>query len=653
VVETTTVREETVQAESATAKERKFQPKVGSTISFKDHWQKLTSDSFILRAITGYEIEFDQDPPTSRFMGGTMAFSTDKLEAIDKEVDSLLKKKAISQCMRSEGDFVSQIFAIPKKGSDKLRVILNLKELNKFITYKHFKMENLDCVVDLILKNDFFVSIDLKDAYFSIPIAKNHRKFLRFIWRNKLYQYNVLCFGLASAPRVFTKCMKPLIAHLREKGFRVSIYIDDLILMHQDPKILRVQSDFTLSALQSLGFSINVEKSHLCPVQNIKHLGFLLNSLNLSIALPNDKKQFLRLQSCKILAAQHNTIRTIARLLGCYNALAQGSKWAKLFIRALERDKIWALRNSKGNFDKPMFLSDKARKDISWWTGSDVEIPRPMFVPFPSMTICSDASGSGWGAHNSCDKVGGRWSVVEQSNHINYLELKACFMGLQCLAQKQTDTTIHVRLDNTVALSYIVKQGGVIKKIDQLANALWIWCKERNIWLSCSYIPGMDNMIADEKSRIFHDNTEWTLQEWAFKKICTDMGRPDVDLFASRLNSKVKQYCSFERDPFSRHVDAFSVDWSQFKLCYAFPPFNMVGRVIQKMIQDKVEDLLLVCPKWPGQIWYSMLEQFKSDHHFIQFGNSEDLLYLPYDLSKTHGLWRKLHLCCFRLSYRQ
>ena len=623
------------------------------TALHSENWRRLTSDQFILNTISGYEIEFESEPPHTMFMGGPISFSSLERAAIGIEICELLQKQAISPCERSPGDFISQIFARTKKGSDKLRVILNLRQLNKFVSYKHFKMESLDSIVNLVMRGDFFISIDLKDAYFSIPIADNHRKFLRFVWNGNLYQYNVLCFGLASAPRVFTKCMKPLITSLREKGYRISIYIDDLILMHSDPDVLKLQSQDTLELLQSLGFAVNLRKSHLEPAQEIEHLGFLLNSKELTVALPKDKKVNIIQLSTECLSDKNVTIRRVAKLIGCFNAYTTGTKWGRLFVRRLEREKILALSKCKGNYDGKIDIGDEARLDIRWWMGNEISIPKPMFPEKPVMTICSDASTKGWGAHNSKENTGGRWSEREAGNHINFLELKACFLALQCYAKKLNGVYIHVKLDNIVALSYIVNQGGVIAKLDRLANQLWVWCKQHDLWLTASHIRGIDNVLADEKSRIFHDNTEWSLCQWAFDRICREHGNPDVDLFASRLNNKVKNYCSWEADPHCLQVDAFTADWGKFDCCYAFPPFNLVGHVIQKMLRDKVRTLLLVCPKWPGQYWYPLLERFSCGHNVVRFGNSKDLLYLPYDTARTHDLWSKMNLCCFRLSYRR
>ena len=86
---------------------------------------------------------------------------------------------------------------------------------------------------DLLRKGDFMVKIDLKDAYFTVPVWQNHLKFLRFVWKETIYDFACLPFRLASAPRVFTKLMKPVVGLLRQLGIRRKVYLDDIFNMPQ------------------------------------------------------------------------------------------------------------------------------------------------------------------------------------------------------------------------------------------------------------------------------------------------------------------------------------------------------------------------------------------------------------------------------------
>ena len=79
-----------------------------------------------------------------------------------------------------------------------MRPIINLRHLNEFIEHDHFKIENLNSFLPLIQPVTFFTSIDLQDAYFSLSIDPSHRKFLRFLWRDTPYEFQVLCFEVSS-----------------------------------------------------------------------------------------------------------------------------------------------------------------------------------------------------------------------------------------------------------------------------------------------------------------------------------------------------------------------------------------------------------------------------------------------------------------------
>ena len=202
----------------------------------------------------------------------------------------MLQKGVIVQTEHCLGEFVLTIFLRPKK--DGLhRPIINLKRLNAFVTYYHFKMETIRTAIQLIRPGCYMASIDLKDAYFSVPIAREHRKFLRFTWDNKLYEFTCLPFGLACAPRVFTKVMKPLVASLRLQGYESCDYLDDSLLLGRTYQecVENVRARLTLT--RNLGFTVNEKKSVLTPAQQIDFLGFHLDSKLMRISLPEPKVQ--------------------------------------------------------------------------------------------------------------------------------------------------------------------------------------------------------------------------------------------------------------------------------------------------------------------------------------------------------------------------
>ena len=119
-------------------------------------------------------------------------------------------------------------------------------------------------------------SIDLSNAYFSIPVLHAHRRFLTFKWRDSLFQFAVLPNGLSCAPRVFTKVLKPVYAHLRQRGHITAGYIDDPFIMASSYDECVNSVNFTENLFKSLGFHINVNKSVTIPTQELEHLDFCL-----------------------------------------------------------------------------------------------------------------------------------------------------------------------------------------------------------------------------------------------------------------------------------------------------------------------------------------------------------------------------------------
>lgn len=189
----------------------------------------ITSDKLILSWISGYKIPFVSKvlqpiPPVES------KWSLQESSAISDLLNDLLKKGAICQVNPCKKQFISKIFLIPKPDGS-FRLILNLKKLNEFIVTDHFKLEDEKIVKRLLTPNCFMVSIDLQDAYYVVPIKNSDRKFLRFSFQGKLFEFTCLPFGLSTAPYTFTKLLKPVISYLRNLGYTSVIYLDDVLLI--------------------------------------------------------------------------------------------------------------------------------------------------------------------------------------------------------------------------------------------------------------------------------------------------------------------------------------------------------------------------------------------------------------------------------------
>lgn len=579
----------------------------GRVSLFLDNWQAITTDQWVLSCVRGYKIQL-METPSQRHPPQEIIFKAEEKIKISSEVEAMRVKGAISEVHPSEMEngFVSQLFAVPKKDGA-IRPIINLKALNRFVDTVHFKMEGIHMLKDMMRPGDFLTKVDLKDAYFMIPIHAEHRKFLRFAWQSKTYQFNCLPFGLSSAPWVFTKTSRAIILTLRTLGLRVIIYIDDILIMAESEQMSKEHTTGLIFLLENLGFVINYAKSQLNPTQEIDFLGFTVSSESFTIKLPTEKIKKTRLEAKKILETSSQTAIVISRLLGKLNHAAQAIPPAPLFYRSLQNCLQKALDHGSQNYDHPCHLTMEAREELLWWVNHLTEWNgRHLLSQEPDLIIETDASTTGWGATCQNVRTGGPWSPKEQAMHINCLELLAAFLAVKSFAKTKTNIRIHLRMDNTTALTYINKFGGTVSpELNRLTKVLWTWCMERQITVQASHLAGTLNVIADEESRVMKDRSDWMLNPAVFREISQQLGPSNVDLFASRLTHQLPAYVSWRPDPEAVETDAFSLDWTQCQ-GFANPPWNLISKVLTQ-VRLQGAQVILVAPVWRSQPWYPIL----------------------------------------------
>ena len=201
-------------------------PPVGGRISlFVEKWQEVTVDSFVLSVIkNGFQISVQNHFPGVIRKVTVSPRDPEVILCIQDEIRDLISKNAIDQIIDYPSLCLSPIFVIPKKSGD-LRVILNLKEFNLFISTQHFRMETLNVILPQLSASDWAVSIDLKDAYLHVPIHPSSRRFLGFQFLGKTFQYKVLPFGLKDSPWVLTRVVATLVGHLRRLGLRLLYFL--------------------------------------------------------------------------------------------------------------------------------------------------------------------------------------------------------------------------------------------------------------------------------------------------------------------------------------------------------------------------------------------------------------------------------------------
>ncbi|XP_028407843.1 uncharacterized protein LOC114530423 [Dendronephthya gigantea] len=434
-------------------------------------------------------------------------------------------------------------------------------------------------------------SIDLKDAYYSVQVSPNYQKYLKFVWNGVVYKFTCLPNGLACCPRKFTKLMKPVFASLRQQGHVSSPYIDDFFLMGNDHEECISNVIDTIKLLDNLGFVPHPNKSVFRPTQSLVFLGFLLNSITMTVSLTPEKANKLKTSVQHLLLCERPSIRKVAQVIGLIISSFPGVMYGPLHFRLTEHEKTEALKQNAQNFDALMRLTPLAREELQWWVNSIDTAANQIHRPEPQIIIRTDASKQGWGCAVNDLSTGGLWTITEKDNHINYLELLAVYLGLKAYKELVSDKHIQVLVDNTTVQVILNKMGtSHSAQLNNLVKTIWDWCITNHIWLTVARIPGKENIEADFESRKCRRNTEWSLNKKFFQQACEKLDfTPNIDLFASRINYQVKPYISYHPDPEALAVNAFHMSWRNYKF-YAFPPFSIIGLVLKKIQKEKQKD---------------------------------------------------------------
>ena len=226
---------------------------------------------------------------------------------------------------RGKGHY-ALFFAVPKSNG-KARACYDFRRMNRSLLVPHFKMEGLHTVRALLRRDDFLTSIDIRSAFPHLAIDPDHRQYFRFVWRGVHYQYKAMCFGLATAPLLWTKLMKPILAYVRSRGIQITAYLDDLLIMSSSREQAVRDTEFVRSLLNDLGLVINDEKSEFTPSRVREFLGFTIDSHKLQLRLPSKKVSALRRAACTSHAAALEGTLTL-RQLACFMGKANGTKFA-------------------------------------------------------------------------------------------------------------------------------------------------------------------------------------------------------------------------------------------------------------------------------------------------------------------------------------
>jgi hypothetical protein len=542
----------------------------------------------------------------------------------------------------SFSDWESAVFTVPKKDAGN-RLCTNLKPLNAFQEARPFKLEGVKEIKAMIRPGDYGMTADLKDAYTQCGLSSVDRKLTRFWWNGVRYQWRTLMFGLAQAPYLWTKLLKPVIAHLRTIGIRCILYLDDLIVVAGSKVQTAEHMAIAMATFgEHLGLKWKVSKCDLLPKQEFEALGLIWNSDQMTVSVNKARMSALQHAAKRLLKRfkekQPVKVRDLARVVGQAQSCTDGVQHTRRFTAALK----WILRKQvkkKGwdglcdNVDWSLAIAS-----LEWWINQSNDHNLSPLVSRPHRRRArygADAAGTlGWGAW--LEFAGKTWTTFgvftpkETKEHINVKEFLAQVLGARPLVDQaiprhlQVDLLLEKLTDNTTALRYANKLYGPVQRLVELSCEQYDWAVARGLEERSSHIAGVDHILADDLSRIDvlamqNDLSEWSIPTNLMRThVFQVWGQPDFDLFATRVNKHCKRFASYRLDDEAELLDAFRHNWRGLGMrLYAFPPFNQVARTIKKVNDDKVHQMILVTPFWPTQSWFPALMRMSTELPYV------------------------------------
>lgn len=612
-------------------------------------WDMVTDNVWVKQMVRGVKLELTNIPVQSK-----IPISRDKGEEnlLTNKVNDMLTQGVIEPATEGGRTFVSHLFLRPKKDGD-FRPILNLSKLNEAIVYRHFKMEQLSTVMQLVHRGAWLASIDISQAYHSLEIRESDRDLLQFVHDEMRYRFKVLPNGLSSGPRIFTKIMKAVMSYLRtNNNILLCFYIDDTIIIGKTEGEVMGAVKTTLELLTRLGFTINMEKSVLAPTRELQFLGFRINTKLIRVDVPSTKCEEIRDYIVKVKEKPDLTIRDLATLTGKLVATDPGNKWARIKSKVIVRALNWNLKDAKRNFAAPCTLTRRVRECLQFWHEKIGDAYKDYMQRPVDICIYTDASSHGWGYFDQTHQVhyGEQWDEeVSDSTHINVLELRAVRLMLEHRGEVLSNKHVRVFADNTTTVACISKGGSARSKpCQQETEAIWEATDNRDTMLTIRFCPGVDNIEADWASRVFTDAGEWSLDRAIVQELFRKLGKPNIDMFASRANKQLPEFVSRDFDRSAAGTDALALDWHDTN-GFFFPPFSCLSRVLLK-IRGENPTGVLVAPDWPTQPWYPLLRQMAGYETALRIPVTENTLVLRGSKAgKVFPLADKMRLVALRL----
>jgi hypothetical protein len=505
-------------------------------------------------------------------------------------IEEAVHKGAVKRYPASSPCLQSRVFAVSKSDGSQ-RMVIDLTKVNKYLPDLHYKLPSDVSLRTLLTPNAWVAKVDIKDAYFHVPLHKSVSKFLAFSAGGKRFAFCALPFGLNIAPAVFTGMMNYPRRIVAAQGVLSLTYLDDWIIWAPTEAECSSFVQIVVTTLEDVGFIVNEEKSSLTPAQHIEWLGVAWHTPTATCSLP-PQFQHKVFQSASLLLSRETYSR---RQLESFIGLISFAARVVPDLAQRKHPLLYQLRQTDtDDRDRPNPSSPALKQAIRTWRNrSLLSQVAPWTLPAPSFTVWTDASAYGWGAHTISDYVQGVWSPQHAELHVNQLEIMAIRNAI-ATDLVQEGSSVKIVTDSSTACGVLRKKGSATSQpIMQLFSEIADICHQKSLTLTPVHLQGSLNTVADHLSRATLNPEHWELHPLDFERLCQWAGTPDVDLMATAANAKVPRFVSRFNESTATAIDAFSLHWNLWGNIYIFPPVHLLPKVVAKIAASRPRGIVI------------------------------------------------------------
>ena len=626
-----------------------FQTLSGGCLSL--HWQAWRdrgAEPWVVGVLlVGYCLPFLSTPPLSNVPISMPSSSPTSIKgaALEEVTLGLIALGAVELAPLPSPGFYSRLFVV-WKSSGSWRPVIDLFHLNRFVDVSPFRMETIQSVLLSVRQGDWMASIAFKEAYLQLQVHPASRHFLRFMFRDTVYQFKALCFGLSTAPQVFTRVMAPVSAILLSMGIRMRRYLNNWLVQSSSRGSLLGDLQTVLQLCHELGIVVNPRNPtwfhhgwfSVWGLSSTPPLSGLLRRRSASLGCSQQPQvSVLRLAYCELMA-----IATRRPFFA-----GSPSSWRQT-EDAVPPALPPSILGSSGSGGSSVCIDGvSSRPPVV--ASSPSSISRSVSLPgvsSPTLLVRRLRRGVG-GPSRSSDRFG---PVGRPTGGV----IHKCQGTASCQTGSSPVPVISTGSHGGCLLRQhhsggLPSQGGwhPVSSPQHLGSGDLALDESLSIRLAPQFLPGSNNVLADALSRPHQlPHSEWSLNLTVFQSL-RRLWPVQIDLFATSDIHRWSISFSPFRDPMSAGTDAFLQSWDGLQ-AYAFPPVAIIPRVLTKLRASPGTGLTLVAPHWAQRPWFSNLLQLSLAPPVI-LPARQDLLRLPRSRLLYPDL-RRLRLHAWRLS---